>query len=116
MKQLRRRLAKRFRSGVLIAVVAVVGSACSQGVTLPDDADEQLFQGQAVYQQRCAQCHGADGGGGIGFNIQEVETRLNDEEQRSVVVEGRNGRMPAFGATLSDSDIDAVVRYTREIL
>lgn len=109
-------MAKRFRSAVLVSVVALMASACSQGVTLPDDADEQLFQGQAVYQQRCAQCHGGDGAGGIGFNIQEIETRLSDEEQRAVVVDGRNGRMPAFGATLSESDIDAVVRYTREVL
>ncbi len=114
--QLRRRTAKRFSPGVLIAALAIVASACSQGVTLPDDADEQLFQGEAVYQQRCAQCHGRDGAGGIGFNIQEVESRLSDDEQREVVVLGRNGRMPAFGATLSESDIDAVVRYTREIL
>ena len=83
---------------------------------LPDNADPELFIGQDVWQMRCAQCHGADGGGGIGPNIQNVEERLTDVEQRSVVVNGRNGRMPAFGATLVDADIDAVVRYTREIL
>lgn len=95
-------------------------AACGgDAVVLPDDADEELRQGLAVYQQRCAQCHGQSGGGGIGANIQDVEARLTDAEQREVVVNGRrgpNGQMPAFGATLSDSDIDAVVRFTRDIL
>ena len=100
----------------MLLVLALFAAGCGESVTLPDDADEQLFQGQAVYQQRCAQCHGANGAGGIGFNIQLVEERLTDVEQLSVVVNGRNGRMPAFGATLSESDIEAVVRYTREIL
>ena len=97
-------------------VVALLAAGCSDSITLPDDADPELFLGQDVYQRRCAQCHGGTGGGGIGPNIQNVEDRLSDVEQRSVVVNGRNGRMPAFGATLVDDEIDAVVRYTREIL
>lgn len=105
---------------LLFAVMAFFATACGGGgVVLPDDADEELFAGLAVYQQRCAQCHGQTGGGGIGANIQDVESRLTDEEQREVVVNGRNGptgQMPAFGAVLSDSDIDAVVRFTRDIL
>ncbi len=107
------------RALLTLIVAALLVTACGGGVVLPDDADEQLFQGQAVYQQRCAQCHGPTGGGGIGANIQDVESRLTDEEQRDVVVSGRNGptgNMPAFGALLSDSDIDAVVRFTRDIL
>lgn len=108
------------RALLILIVTALVIAACGGGgVVLPDNADEELFQGQAVYQQRCAQCHGQDGGGGIGANIQDVESRLTDAEQRDVVVSGRNGptgNMPAFGAVLSDSDIDAVVRFTRDIL
>ena len=99
--------------------IALLAAGCAQSVTLPDDADEELFQGQDVYQARCAQCHGAAGGGGLGPNIQLIEDRLTDQEQYEVVRNGRNGRtgnMPAFGAVLSDSDIEAVVRYTREIL
>ena len=111
-------VARRALSTML--VVAIIAVGCSgDAIVLPDDADEELFQGLAVYQQRCAQCHGQTGGGGIGANIQDVESRLTDEEQREVVVSGRRGptgQMPAFGATLSDTDIDAVVRFTRDIL
>lgn len=108
------------RRALLFAVTALLATACGGGsIVLPDDADEELFAGLAVYQQRCAQCHGQTGGGGIGLNIQDVESKLTDEEQRAVVVEGRRGptgNMPAFEFVLSDSDIDAVVRFTREIL
>lgn len=108
------------RALLTIIMTALIATACGgSGITLPDDADQELFQGLAVYQQRCAQCHGQTGGGGIGANIQDVESRLTDAEQREVVVNGRNNagrQMPAFGAVLSESDIDAVVRFTREIL
>lgn len=101
-------------------VIALIATACGgSGIVLPDDADEELFAGLAVYQQRCAQCHGQTGGGGIGANIQDIESRLTNAEQRDVVVNGRRGptgQMPAFGQTLSDADIDAVVRFTRDIL
>ena len=111
-------VARRALSTLIVTALIAVGCGGS-GVVLPDDADEELFQGLAVYQQRCAQCHGASGGGGIGANIQDVESRLTDAEQRDVVVNGRRGptgQMPAFGTVLSDSDIDAVVRFTRDIL
>ena len=102
----------------LVAVVAVVGflvSACAEEVALPADADPQLIEGAEVFRNSCARCHGASGRGGIGPTLQQIETKLDDAAQRDVVVNGRK-TMPRFGSTLSDGEIDAVVRYTREIL
>lgn len=90
-------------------------SACAQEIALPDDADEELILGSDIYRARCSRCHGPDGGGGIGRSLRGVTERLTDAEQLDVVVSGRN-QMPAFGAVLSESDIQAVVRYQREIL
>ena len=107
------------RRALVVLALSLLTACGGDGIVLPDDADEQLFQGLAVYEQRCAQCHGRTGAGGIGANIQDVELRLTDAEQREVVVNGRRGprgQMPAFGTILSDSDIDAVVRFTRDIL
>ncbi len=100
--------------GLFIAVSALL-SACGNEVVLPDNADDQLVEGFEVYKANCARCHGADGGGGIGLSLQLIEDRLTDEEQHEVVVRGRK-RMPSFGTKLSDDEIDAVVRFTREIL
>ena len=108
------------RSRHLLILAVVLSSllaltACAQEIALPDDADDELILGSEIYRASCARCHGADGAGGIGVSLRGVTDRLNDVEQREVVVGGRN-RMPAFGATLSESDIEAVVRYQREIL
>jgi mono/diheme cytochrome c family protein len=106
------------RSWFAVAVVAffaLMASGCAQEIGLPDDADAELINGQTVFRARCAQCHGVDGGGGIGLSLRAIEDRLTDVEQRSVVVDGRKA-MPSFRFTLSESDIEAVVRYTREVL
>jgi len=101
--------------GLFFAVAALLSACGGSEIVLPDDADAQIVEGFEVYKANCARCHGQDGGGGIGLNLQLVEDRLSDDEQHDVVVSGRK-RMPAFGTKLSSEEIDAVVRFTREIL
>jgi mono/diheme cytochrome c family protein len=103
------------RVAAVVISVALLVSACAEEVALPADADPQLVEGAEVFRASCARCHGASGRGGIGPSLQQIETRLDDAAQRDVVVNGRK-TMPRFGSTLSESEIDAVVRYTREIL
>lgn len=106
---------RTFRSVALALMLAIGVASCGDELVLPADADPQLREGLDIYRARCARCHGPTGGGGIGPNVQDVELRLDDLEQRAVVVEGRE-KMPRFGSTLSESEIDAVVRFTREVL
>ena len=107
--------AGRYLAPLAVAAAVVIGaSGCSEGVTLPDDADEELVLGHEVYRQRCARCHGASGGGGLGPGLAGIEDRLDDAGQLDVVVNGRKA-MPRFDSTLTESEIRAVVRYTREI-
>jgi len=96
-------------------MASLLAVGCSEGPTLPADADAQLVLGQDVFASKCARCHGLSGGGGIGPSVQDVETRLTDTEQLEVVVSGRKA-MPRFDSVLSEEEIAAVVRYTREIL
>jgi mono/diheme cytochrome c family protein len=69
--------------------------------------------GESVFSSNCSSCHGDDGGGGIGPDLQEVADRLTVEQQADVVVNGR-GTMPAWGGELSPDEIAQVIRYTRE--
>lgn len=108
-------LSRAFRAVVIVAILAVGSVGCASGVTLPDDADDEILLGHEVFGARCARCHGPAGGGGIGPSLSDIEARLDDAAQLDVVVNGRKS-MPRFDSTLSDEEITAVVRYTREIL
>jgi cytochrome c5 len=85
----------------------------SSGTSRPEDP--VLARGLDVYQETCAACHGQRGRGGVGSNLQDVESRLSEEEHIEVVTQGRSS-MPAFEGVLTPEEIDAVVRYEREEL
>ena len=119
----RRRLPHRLLPAALIAVIAAVGACAADGVPEvpvgPDGyPDPELVAGRQVYIDRCANCHGNDGGGGRGTRLSDglMVTRYPDvHDQIEVVADGVRS-MPAFSDTLDDVEISAVVRYTREVL
>ena len=74
--------------------------------------------GREVYSRRCANCHGAAGGGGTGPKLADgkvIEQYPDPADQLRLIAQGRNA-MPAFSGSLSSAELDAVVRYTREVL
>lgn len=121
-----RSIPRRLSAGWLALAIGAVAllSGCAGGAPpLPLGADglpdPELVVGQTVYQGRCATCHGSTGGGGTGKKLSEGEVvaRYPDASvQTSVVTNGLGGRMPAFREVLTPEEIEAVVRYTREVL
>jgi len=103
----------------LLAFFALAVSACSAGTAVPAPADDEgLVLGQAVYTNNCASCHRADGAGRRGAALDGdamLEAYPNPADQRAMIVAGR-GTMPGFDGRLTDEQLDAVVRYTREVL
>lgn len=109
----------------LVVIVAAFGllTACAADAPAvpagPDgEPDPVLVSGRDIYSGRCATCHGGSGGGDRGPKLADgrvVESLPDAAEQFTVVHDGR-GQMPGFGDSLSDEEIDAVVRYTREVL
>jgi cbb3-type cytochrome c oxidase subunit III len=85
--------------------------------------------GSVIFASNCASCHGADGAGisgvfppldGSAVVTGDKETLakiLLDGLQGAVSVAGGhyNGMMPAFGNTLSDAQIAAVLTYVRSM-
>ncbi len=80
--------------------------------------DQQLLRGRSVYVARCASCHGARGSGGAGpgFGDGRLQRDLPSPAMQLRIVERGRGGMPAFGGRLSQADLEAVVRYVREVL
>jgi cytochrome c oxidase subunit 2 len=97
------------------------GSNESASVPRPRGAaarDPRVVRGRSVYAANCARCHGVDGGGGVGPSFHGgvlLEKFRTVEDQIEFVTRGK-GVMPAFGQELSRREIDAVVRYEREVL
>ena len=108
---------------IVTSLLLFVGGACASAspeVPLGPDGqpDSELSMGREVYSQRCANCHGAGGGGGTGPKLADgkvIEQYPDPAEQRRLIAQGRNA-MPAFSGSLSSAELDAVVRYTREVL
>lgn len=115
----------RTKRATQIFVVAAVGlalvvSACATDVASPEvpASDQQLVEGREVYIGNCASCHGATGQGGRGSKLNEgrVLERYPEIVDQIELVAGGRGAMPAFDSRLSEAEIEAVVRYTRDIL
>lgn len=103
-------------------VLGLAGCAGTDAPEVPTAADGTpdvvLAEGRDVWLAQCARCHGGDGSGGAGPGIRGPwgEDRSPDAtEMARIVVEGR-GAMPGFGSSLDDSEVEAVVRYVREVL
>ncbi len=102
-----------------MGVLATFAAGCAAADT-PEVAngDPVLEQGRDLYIRQCSSCHGSDGGGGRGTKLNEgvvLAAYPDIADQIALVSEGKNA-MPAFGGRLDDAELDAVVRYTREVL
>ena len=72
-------------------------------------------QGDRLYAAHCAACHGETGSGGVGvpLSLPSFLDSVDDEFLRVSIRQGRPGRvMPAFNS-LSDAQVNAVIRHLR---
>jgi quinoprotein glucose dehydrogenase len=71
---------------------------------------EQLTQGVAAYREHCQSCHGADLRGAVAgaSSLISVTDRMDDDQIRSVVNEGRGIMRPV---EIDSADLTAVIAY-----
>ncbi len=101
----------------------LVGCGSSAAVDAPKPTgskaqDAQLLDGRQVFISNCARCHGSHGQGGVGPALEHGHARKrfpNPNDQVKFVKSGF-GIMPSFDGRLSQTQINDVVRYTREVL
>lgn len=72
-------------------------------------------EGAFVFRAQCAGCHGPRGEGDLGPALVGIAGRMTEAEEVARVRTG-GGRMPAFTPGLTDEEITAVVRHTRDQL
>jgi mono/diheme cytochrome c family protein len=97
-----------------IGLLVVAAMFCA-----PAKADEKSA---ALYKQKCAACHGADGKGETAtgkamkvkdFASEEVR-KMSDEELSEAISKGK-GKMAAYGKSMKPDDIKAMVAYMRSM-
>jgi putative heme-binding domain-containing protein len=74
-------------------------------------APADLEQGKKTFETTCSTCHGLDGGGAMGPNIQGIPFRLGAEAVTNIIKNGMSGGMPSFSGQLSAAQIQQVVGY-----
>ena len=112
---------------LLLLVVATVGilvfshasltqARVNSAAVVPGDA-------KTTFEAKCATCHGRDGRGKTfkgklsharDFTRAEWQNEVTDERLFNSITKGK-GKMPAYGKKLSEDQIDALVRYVRQL-
>lgn len=80
----------------------------------PVEGDVEL--GRSIYENRCAECHGATGEGGTGTALGNhgMLALTPDEFLKYAIVNGRDGTdMKPFGDILSENEINGVTAFIR---
>jgi cytochrome c oxidase cbb3-type subunit 3 len=99
---------------------ALVQHELSYGVystmSVKDLADEPRAMKMAsrIFANNCAVCHGADGGGSLGFpNLTDQDWLYGGtpEKIKETLVNGRQAAMPAWSAILGEKGINTVTQY-----
>ena len=91
-------------------------------VAIPHSTAAQSGEGQKLYDQNCAKCHGADGSGNttvgkaVGAkDLRSPEAKKLTDAQISAQISQGKGNMPPFGGTLGGAKINSLIPIVREL-
>jgi mono/diheme cytochrome c family protein len=95
------------------AVLSALAAPAHADEQTPAPAPHKLDVDQ-LFATICGFCH-ASGGRAAGKGPQLMNSARSDDFIRSRIKNGKEGAMPAFGQTFSDSDIDQIIAYIRAL-
>lgn len=88
------------------------------GITVCEPAQS----GADLFKSKCAACHGADGAGKTPMgqrlklrDLRSTEVQKQTDDQLTATITNGKSPMPAYGKTLSATDIHELVAYLRSI-
>ncbi len=90
-------------------------------LAVPTLARADAAAGKAIYDKKCANCHGADGKGDAKMEAKlKARTKLeiegkSDAEMMKLMQEGKKP-MPGYAKSLSQAELDDVWAYTKSLL
>jgi len=102
--------------GVILLLGGLIASAGESKGTIDPTSPELVAQGQVVYTETCAACHGPEGEGDVGppLNGSAHAWHHMDNQLRSVIRDGiPNTQMVGHKDHLTDQEIDAVISFIK---
>jgi mono/diheme cytochrome c family protein len=99
---------------VLATSLAFTLAAAAQQPAATPAPDNAPFDVGQLFASTCGFCH-SDGGRAAGRGPQLMNSARDDDFLRNRIKTGKNGAMPAFGASFSDAQIDEIVKYIRAL-
>ena len=90
---------------------AAASPRAGQDAPISNPQAAEVDQGKQTFETRCSTCHGLDGGGAMGPNIQAIPMRLGAPAVADVIKNGMSGGMPSFAGQLDASQIQQVIAY-----
>lgn len=102
-------------STLTLAALSTISSLPSRAQQpTPGAPDNQHLDVGQLFATTCGWCH-SDGGRAAGKGPQLMDSKRDDDFIRNRIKNGKEGAMPAFGATFSDAEIDEITKYIRAL-
>ncbi len=80
--------------------------------------EQAMSTAHNLFQQNCAQCHGSDGGGAVGFpNLRDANWQWGSDADSVVatIAGGRVAAMPPWAAVIGEPGVEEVVAYVQTL-
>ena len=104
------------------ALRAIAGTAVIAAVVLSPPLARSEDKSAAMYKQKCAACHGADGKGetpmGKANKLRDfgsADVQKQTDSELTTIIENGKGKMPAYGKSLNPDQVKGLVVYIRSL-
>ncbi|TDL53824.1 cytochrome c [Paenibacillus dendritiformis] len=101
-------------AGLLIVAIALALAACSEGTDRQGREAGAAAPGEAtamtIYKKQCLSCHAADLSGRVGPSLQEIGSKMSEQQLIDTIQDGTKG-MPAFKKVLRADEIETLGQW-----
>lgn len=106
------------RAAVEARAAALLAPLAALPVAELANNEQAMSTAHNLFQQNCAQCHGSDGGGAVGFpNLRDADWQWGSDADSVVatIAGGRVAAMPPWSAVIGEPGVEDVVAYVQTL-